>query len=143
VNNKSELVEVDFQSKPADPVVVSKLDPRFAVSGQMRSEGKTLLFNGFVFHLINSTKFDDGLTLSGLESAVLELEGVQRNGQLQILEIERADNDPRIDLKGLVTQGAIWGYQDADQSLSPFEGKWVEVECNLLGTRVSSFRLDD
>ncbi len=143
VNNKSELVEVDFQSKPADPAVVSKLDPRFAVSGQMRSEGKTLLFNGFVFHLINSTKFDDGLTLSGLESVVLELEGVQRNGQLQILEIERADNEPRIELKGLVTQGAIWGYQAADQSLTPFEGKWVELECNLLATRVSACRLDD
>lgn len=142
VNNEAELVEVDFQSETADSAVVSKLDRRFAVTGRMQLQGDTLLFNGFVFQLISNTKLDDGLTLTRLDGESLELEGVQRNGQLQILEIERADNESRGDFKGLVTQGTIWGYQADDQSLTPFEGQWVEVECAIQGERLSACRLD-
>lgn len=142
VNNEAELVEVDFQSETADSAVVSKLDRRFAVTGRVQLQGDTLLFNGFVFQLISNTKLDDGLTLTRLDGESLELEGVQRNGQLQILEIERADNESRVDFKGLVTQGTIWGYQADDQSLTPFEGQWVEVECAIQGERLSACRLD-
>lgn len=147
VNGEATLMEVDFKSASSSGsgggAATTATAPRFALSGQLQQDGDTLLLNGFVFHILSSTIFDDGLTRASLEGVQLEIEGVKRNGQLQILEIERADTDLRVDLKGQVTQGAIWGYVADDQSLAQHEGNWVELECDLLANRVSACQLDD
>jgi hypothetical protein len=37
----------------------------------------------------------------------------------------------------------IWGYVTSDGSLSPFEGRWLELECKFDGMRLSRCRKDD
>lgn len=143
VNNQPQLIEVEFSAQSQIPPVNQVAEPRFAVTGRVQQQDDALILNGYRFYLSSRTKFDDGLTTNLLDEQQLELEGVLRNGQLQLLEVERADTEQQVDLKGLVEQNAIWGYPADDQYLASYEGKWVELECQLLSQRVSGCRLDD
>jgi hypothetical protein len=143
VNNQPQLIEVEFSAQTQIPPVNQVAEPRFAVTGRVQQQDDALILNGYRFYLSSRTKFDDGLTTNLLDGQQLELEGVLRNGQLQLLEVERADTEQQVDLKGQVEQNAVWGYPADDQSLAAYEGKWVELECQLLNERVSGCRLDD
>jgi hypothetical protein len=60
-----------------------------------------------------------------------------------VKEVEKAGVSARIELTGLVQNNSIWGYQDADNSLSSFENQWLELDCSFDGVRLSACTLDD
>ena len=138
-----ELVEVEFNDQGETPPNGDTVANTFSVIGQVQTTADGVVLNGYSFYFLPTTEFDDGLTRSNIQDQKVEMEGVVRNGQFQVLEVERADNDLRVDLEGMVTQNSLWGYSAEDKSLAAYEGKWVDVECDLYGQRLSACRLDD
>ena len=60
-----------------------------------------------------------------------------------IREVEPLEEEHEMELEGPVAQGRIWGYVTSDESLAPFEGRWLELECRFDGMRLSRCREDD
>lgn len=138
INGEYFLTEVEFE----DEDDIGWFERSFEVAGTMALENESLVFNGFTFVLTAYTDYDDNLTVDSLDGTFLEIEGVERNGQFLIFEVELADDDNEIDLEGFVQDGSLWGYTADDNSLDPFEGQWVEVECKLNGLTLSNCSLD-
>lgn len=141
VNGQLQVTEIEF--KTARDNSDSPSLRNFEVTGYMTYHNDTLTLNNHTFVITSRTHFDDNLTREQLDGILLDIEGVERDGQFQILEIERADNDNSIDLRGLVQNQQLWGYRATDNSLNAHEGKWVELECRLDGISMSQCRLDD
>lgn len=89
-----------------------------------------------------NSRFEDGLIPAQLAGQWLKLEGVMTaDGRYWLKEVENAQRDitsQRIELKGLVQNNTLWGYQVSDQSLLPYEGQWQEFDCYFDGNTLSA-----
>ncbi|AZU46703.1 TPA: hypothetical protein ACGD2I_003621 [Aeromonas hydrophila] len=115
----------------------------FKLTGRTTWQLGQLMVNGIPFVLDEQTRFKDGLREDDLGGTWVDLEGVVEGELRLIREVEKLEEDDEMDLEGPVEQGRIWGYVTSDDSLSPFEGRWLELECKFDGMRLSRCREDD
>ena len=115
----------------------------FKLTGRTTWQLGQLMVNGIPFVLDEGTRFKDGLSEDDLGGRGVDLEGVVEEGVRVIREVEALDEEDEMELEGPVAQGRIWGYVTSDNSLAPFEGRWLELECKFDGMRLSRCRQDD
>lgn len=115
----------------------------FKLTGRTTWQLGQLMVNGIPFVLDERTRFKDGLSEDDLGGRWVDLEGVVEEGVRVIREVEALDEEDEMELEGPVVQGRIWGYVTSDNSLAPFEGRWLELECKFDGMRLSRCRQDD
>ncbi|RAJ00237.1 hypothetical protein [Aeromonas salmonicida] len=115
----------------------------FKLTGRTTWQLGQLMVNGIPFVLDERTRFKDGLSEDDLGGRWVDLEGVVEEGVRMIREVEALDEEDEMELEGPVAQGRIWGYVTSDNSLAPFEGRWLELECKFDGMRLSRCRQDD
>ncbi|MBL0562071.1 hypothetical protein [Aeromonas hydrophila] len=115
----------------------------FKLTGRTTWQLGQLMVNGIPFVLDEQTRFKDGLSEDDLGGTWVDLEGVVEGELRLIREVEKLEEDDEMDLEGPVAQGRIWGYVTSDDSLAPFEGRWLELECKFDGMRLSRCREDD
>ncbi|USV57929.1 DUF5666 domain-containing protein [Aeromonas encheleia] len=115
----------------------------FKLTGRTTWQLGQLMVNGIPFVIDGQTRFQDGLSEDDLGGSWVELEGVVQGEQRLIREVEALEEKDQMELEGPVTQGRIWGYVTSDDSLAPFEGRWLELECRFDGMRLSRCREDD
>lgn len=115
----------------------------FKLTGRTTWQLGQLMVNGIPFVLDEGTRFKDGLSEDDLGGRWVDLEGVVEEGVRVIREVEALDEEDEMELEGPVVQGRIWGYVTLDDSLAPFEGRWLELECKFDGMRLSRCRQDD
>ncbi len=115
----------------------------FKLTGRTTWQLGQLMVNGIPFVLDEQTRFKDGLREDDLGGTWVDLEGVVEGDLRLIREVEKLEEDDEMDLEGPVEQGRIWGYVTSDDSLAPFEGRWLELECKFDGMRLSRCREDD
>ena len=115
----------------------------FKLTGRTTWQLGQLMVNGIPFVLDEQTRFKDGLREDDLGGTWVDLEGVVEGELRLIREVEKLEEDDEMDLEGPVEQGRIWGYVTSDDSLAPFEGRWLELECKFDGMRLSRCREDD
>ena len=115
----------------------------FKLTGRTTWQLGQLMVNGIPFVLDEQTRFKDGLREDDLGGTWVDLEGVVEGELRRIREVEKLEEDDEMDLEGPVEQGRIWGYVTSDDSLAPFEGRWLELECKFDGMRLSRCREDD
>jgi len=115
----------------------------FKLTGRTTWQLGQLMVNGIPFVLDEGTRFKDGLSEDDLGGRWGDLEGVVEEGLRVIREVEALDEEDEMELEGPVARGRIWGYVTSDNSLAPFEGRWVELECKFDGMRLSRCRQDD
>lgn len=115
----------------------------FKLTGRTTWQLGQLMVNGIPFVLDEQTRFKDGLSEDDLGGTWVDLEGMVEGELRLIREVEKLEEDDEMDLEGPVEQGRIWGYVTSDDSLAPFEGRWLELECKFDGMRLSRCREDD
>ncbi|AXV36132.1 hypothetical protein BFW41_20125 [Aeromonas hydrophila] len=115
----------------------------FKLTGRTTWQLGQLMVNGIPFVLDEQTRFKDGLREDDLGGTWVDLEGVVEGELRLIREVEKLEEDDEMDLEGPVERGRIWGYVTSDDSLAPFEGRWLELECKFDGMRLSRCREDD
>ncbi|UBO74351.1 hypothetical protein [Aeromonas rivuli] len=115
----------------------------FKLTGRTTWQLGQLMVNGIPFVLDGQARFKDGLSEDDLGGTWVDLEGVVQGEQRLIREVEALEETDEMELEGPVTQGRIWGYITSDGSLTPFEGRWLELECRFDGQRLSQCREDD
>ncbi|MGY4041569.1 hypothetical protein [Aeromonas hydrophila] len=115
----------------------------FKLTGRTTWQLGQLMVNGIPFVLDEQTRFKDGLREDDLGGTWVDLEGVVEGELRLIREVEKLEEDDEMGLEGPVEQGRIWGYVTSDDSLAPFEGRWLELECKFDGMRLSRCREDD
>ena len=115
----------------------------FKLTGRTTWQLGQLMVNGIPFVLDEGTRFKAGLSEDDLGGRWVDLEGVVEEGVRVIREVEALDEEDEMELEGPVAQGRIWGYVTSDNSLAPFEGRWLELECKFDGMRLSRCRQDD
>ncbi|MBF8448016.1 hypothetical protein [Aeromonas dhakensis] len=115
----------------------------FKLTGRTTWQLGQLMVNGIPFVLDEQTRFKDGLREDDLGGTWVDLEGVVEGDLRRIREVEALEEDDEMDLEGPVEQGRIWGYVTSDDSLAPFEGRWLELECKFDGMRLSRCHEDD
>ncbi|WP_171281997.1 hypothetical protein [Aeromonas sp. 1805] len=115
----------------------------FKLTGRTTWQLGQLMVNGIPFVLDEQTRFKDGLREDDLGGTWVDLEGVVEGELRRIREVEKLEEDDEMELEGPVEQGRIWGYVTSDDSLAPFEGRWLELECKFDGMRLSRCREDD
>lgn len=115
----------------------------FKLTGRTTWQLGQLMVNGIPFVLDEQTRFKDGLREDDLGGTWVDLEGVVEGELRLIREVEKLEEDDEMDLEGPVEQGRSWGYVTSDDSLAPFEGRWLELECKFDGMRLSRCREDD
>ncbi|BBG86894.1 hypothetical protein AHGSH82_040390 [Aeromonas hydrophila] len=115
----------------------------FKLTGRTTWQLGQLMVNGIPFVLDEQTRFKDELSEDDLGGTWVDLEGVVEGELRLIREVEKLEEDDEMDLEGPVEQGRIWGYVTSDDSLAPFEGRWLELECKFDGMRLSRCREDD
>ena len=115
----------------------------FKLTGRTTWQLGQLMVNGIPFVLDEGTRFKDGLSEDDLGGRWVDLEGVVEEGLRVIREVEALDEEDKMELEGPVVQRRIWGYVTLDDSLAPFEGRWLELECKFDGMRLSRCRQDD
>ena len=115
----------------------------FKLTGRTTWQLGQLMVNGIPFVLDEGTRFKDGLSEDDLGGRWVDLEGGVEEGVRVIREVEALDEEDEMELEGPVVQGRIWGYVTSDNSLAPFEGRWLELECKFDGMRLSRCRQDD
>lgn len=119
----------------------------FKLTGRTSWQLGQLMVNGMPFVLDEQTRFKEGLGEDDLGGTWVELEGVVQEtaaGELRLIrEVEPLEEADEMELEGPVAQGRIWGYTTSDDSLAPFEGRWLELECRFDGMRLSQCREED
>lgn len=115
----------------------------FKLTGRTTWQLGQLMVNGIPFVLDGQARFKDGLSEDDLGGTWVDLEGVVQGDQRLIREVEALEETDEMELEGPVAQGRIWGYITSDDSLTPFEGRWLELECRFDGQRLSQCREDD
>lgn len=119
----------------------------FKLTGRTTWQLGQLMVNGIPFVLDEQTRFKDGLDEDDLGGTWVELEGevqtAAQGARRLIREVEPLEEKHEMELEGQVEQGRVWGYGAADESLAPFEGRWLELECRFDGLRLSQCREDD
>lgn len=140
VNGEPVVTEIEF-TKARQPDTTKP--QQFSVRGTAVYQNGAFSINGFSFVIDSTTRFEDRLIPEALDGTAVEIEGVVRDQQFVVREIERADADNSIDLEGLVSNSSLWGYTATDSSLQAFEGKWVDVDCYFDGVNISLCKIDD
>ena len=140
LNGEPVVTEIEF-TKARQPDTAKP--QQFSVRGTAVYQNGAFSINGFSFIIDSTTRFEDRLIPESLDGTAVEIEGVARDQQFVIREIERADADNNIDLEGLVSSNSLWGYTATDSSLQAFEGKWVDVDCYFDGVNISLCKIDD
>ncbi|MEG0009691.1 MAG: hypothetical protein RR721_12770 [Aeromonas sp.] len=115
----------------------------FKLIGRTSWQLGQLMVNGIPFDLDGDTRFKDGLSEDDLGGTWVELEGETQGERRLIRKVEALEEDDEMELEGPVEQGRIWGYVTSDESLAPFEGRWLELECQFDGMRLSRCREED
>jgi len=117
----------------------------FKLTGRTSWQLGQLMVNGIPFVIDERTRFKDGLDEDDLGGTWVEMKGVVENGVRYVRKVEALDEDDKgeMDLEGPVERGRIWGYTTSDNSLTPFEGRRLELECRFDGMRLSRCREDD
>ena len=117
----------------------------FTVEGYASIIDNELSINGIVISTDSNTEFDDGLTLDNLHEVWVEAEGnyVSADNRFVAKEIESEDKESTIKLEGQVKDYSLWGYEASDNSLSSYNGKWIEADCDFDGSNISNCKLDD
>ncbi|WP_323882056.1 hypothetical protein [Aeromonas caviae] len=119
----------------------------FKLTGRTTWQLGQLMVNGIPFVIDERTRFKDGLDEDDLGGTWVDLEGVVQEtaagARRLIREVEALEEEDEMELEGPVERGRIWGYVTSDGSLSPFEGRWLELECKFDGMRLSQCREDD
>ncbi|MBD1577767.1 hypothetical protein HC723_15290 [Vibrio sp. S11_S32] len=110
----------------------------FEVEGTASVSDSTISINGIPFETNANTYFDDRLTLASIDGEKVELEGVEIKGEqgaitYTVKEVELADNDQEIDLKGTVTtDNALFGYVVGDDSVTLTENTYTDIsDCKV------------
>lgn len=137
--------EVEFETSHDNGGIPPTLGKKFELEGLATlTTNNQLQINGFTFDIDARTQFDDGLTLATLDQKWIQIEGVElADKQWLVKEVDLEVRSNELDLSGLVMQKTLWGYQTTDTSLTPFEGKWVDVECQFDGSNIYNCRIDD
>lgn len=137
--------EVEFEQSNTNDETAPLVGKKFELEGLATLDANNQLqINGFTFATDVRTQFDDGLTLATLDQKWIQIEGVElATSQWLVKEVDLEIRNNELDLSGLVTQKTLWGYQAMDDSLTQFEGKWVDVECQFDGSNIHSCRIDD
>ncbi|KXU79722.1 hypothetical protein JD499_12525 [Aeromonas enteropelogenes] len=115
----------------------------FKLTGRTTWQLGQLMVNGLPFVIDDQTRFKDWLNEDDLGGTWVDLEGVVLDGVRYVREVEAIDEADEMELEGPVERGRIWGYTTSDNSLAPFEGRWLELECKFDGMRLSRCRQDD
>ena len=115
----------------------------FKLTGRTTWQLGQLMVNGLPFVIDDQTRFKDWLNEDDLGGTWVDLEGVVLDGVRYVREVEAIDEAGEMELEGPVEGGRIWGYTTSDNSLAPFEGRWLELECKFDGMRLSRCREDD
>ncbi len=119
----------------------------FKLTGRTTWQLGQLMVNGIPFVIDERTRFKDGLDEDDLGGTWVDLEGVVQEtaagARRLVREVEALEEEDEMELEGPVEEGRIWGYVTSDGSLSPFEGRWLELECKFDGMRLSQCREDD
>ncbi|MFM4720904.1 hypothetical protein [Aeromonas bivalvium] len=119
----------------------------FKLTGRTTWQLGQLMVNGIPFVIDEQTRFKEGLDEDDLGGTWVDLEGeVQTTAQGErrlIREVEPLDEADEMELEGPVLDGRVWGYGASDDSLAPFEGRWLELECRFDGKRLSQCREED
>ncbi|MGL5323204.1 MAG: hypothetical protein ACRC91_00510 [Aeromonas sp.] len=115
----------------------------FKLTGRTTWQLGQLMVNGLPFVIDDQTRFKDWLNEDDLGGTWVDLEGVVLNGVRYVREVEAIDEAGEMELEGPVEGGRIWGYTTSDNSLAPFEGRWLELECKFDGMRLSRCREED
>lgn len=133
------IVEVDLTESNGS-LVASKVDfesqlpgewnNEFKVEGEASVSNGALSINNFSFEVDSNTEFDDGLSIDNVAGQWVEVDGKAINGTHYVKEVKLETKDSQINLEGSVESNSLWGYTASDNSLVPFNGLWVEVECN-------------
>ncbi|MEG0007348.1 MAG: DUF5666 domain-containing protein [Aeromonas sp.] len=133
--------EIEFDH--GDDQVESYPNQQFKLSGWGKWDGDLLTVNGISFEIDGLTRFKDGINRNNLDGHWLEVDGVVRNGLNLVREIELDELGNNLELMGLVSKGSLWNYRSSDQSLSLFEERWLELDCDYDGNYLSNCRIDD
>ncbi|MDO6459133.1 DUF5666 domain-containing protein [Granulosicoccaceae sp. 1_MG-2023] len=142
--NGSELQEVEFESATSGSSDVSSTASlAYELSGSATLSDAGITVNGYEFVIDSRTRYDDGLSYAELDGIRVEIEGRSDGQTHYVLEIERDDNDADIDLQGPVSDNTLWGYQASDNSLSAYDGQWLELDCSFDGVNISLCKIDD
>ncbi|MBY5993367.1 DUF5666 domain-containing protein [Ferrimonas balearica] len=114
--------------------------PGFEVTGRAQIDAGQLTLNGIPLVLAPNAQFEDGLNHVTLDGEWVELEGYQQDGQFLVMELERADPGPTLELEGPVTRdpATLWGYDSIDDSLAIYAGQWVKLKCQYGGAEILS-----
>ncbi len=117
----------------------------FEVEGYASVVGSELSINGIIIGTDSNTEFDDGLTLDNMHGIWVEVEGnyLQADHHFIAKEIERENKDNELELQGPVSDNSLWGYKASDNSLSSYNGQWVEADCDFDGSTISNCEMDD
>lgn len=119
----------------------------FKLTGRTSWQLGQLMVNGIPFVIDGDTHFKDGLDEDDLGGTWVDLEGVMQEtaqGERRLIrEVEALEETDEMELEGPVRQGRIWGYVTSDDSLAPFEGRWLELECKFDGMRLSRCQEED
>jgi len=115
----------------------------FKLTGRTTWQLGQLMVNGLPFVTDDQTRFKDWLNEDDLGGTWVQLEGVVLDGVRYVREVEALEEEDEMELEGPVEGGRIWGYTTSDQSLAPFEGRWLELECKFDGMRLSRCHEDD
>ena len=115
----------------------------FKLIGRTTWQLGQLMVNGLPFVIDEQTRFKDWLNEDDLGGTWVQLEGVVHDGVRYVREVEALEEEDEMELEGPVEGGRIWGYTTSDNSLAPFEGRWLELECQFDGMRLSRCREDD
>lgn len=144
-----QATEVEFEgTSSTHPIQPSN---RFEVEGKASVTNSIITINHIEFTTDTNTYFDDRLTLATTNGSTVELEGVEikdKTGDVtgyRIKEIELADQDNTIDLKGTVTtENTLFGYQLNDSSVALNVGSYTDIECNKdSDTAISNCHIDN
>ena len=143
--NGETLQEIEFESAATegDASAPNSTSRPFELTGVAKVTANGIGVNGFEFVIDSRTRFDEGLRQSDLDGRWLEIEGRSDGETHSTLEADYGDNDGELDLRGQVIEASLWGYSASDNSLSPFEGQWVELECRFDGNSLSQCHADD
>ena len=67
----------------------------------------------------------------------------RRQARRLVREVEALEEEDEMELEGPVEGGGSGVMSPRMGSLSPFEGRWLELECKFDGMRLSQCREDD
>lgn len=142
-----EATEIEFED--ASGTIPQPFGREFSVEGLAQITGGVFTINGIEFTLDAGTYYDDGLTPATLNNTWVDVEGIEVKATTVtpahwlVKEVEREVQQTNISLEGPVSNNSLWNYPSSDNSLARFNGKWVEVECQLNGDDLLKCRLDD